>query len=174
MSGVRSFLFWFPGPGARGSRSVGLWVTKTGSCQGYHDGTPRYGWLRVAGTTQQNNEHAVPALVETVPVSVDLSSRGASGVVLLSSVAAVVAGPSWLCSGSTETGRPRRGRGVSGQEGAGRWTGHGTNVAKWEAGKANGCWGCWSHTADAGWRAGRAGPADQVQPAGSWWPGTPG
>lgn len=38
---------------------VGLWVRKTGSCQGCHDGTLQVDWLRVARTAQQNKGHAV-------------------------------------------------------------------------------------------------------------------
>lgn len=139
MSGVQSFLFWFPGPGARGSRLVGLWVTKTGSCQGYHDGTLRYGWLRVARTTQQNNGYAV--LVGVVAVGPAPRLYGLRVVVHQASCCSVCC-ERWVLDkqkGSTDRTSSARAGSVK-TEGAGRWTQHGTNVAKWEAGKANGPW----------------------------------
>lgn len=71
MSGVQSSLFWFPGPGARGSRLVGLWVTEMESCQGYHDGSLRCGWLAASCLNNATEQRMVVGVVpvETVRLS---------------------------------------------------------------------------------------------------------
>lgn len=144
---------------------VALWVTEMESCQGYHDGTVKYGWLAASCLNNAAEQRMLAGVVPVEPVQVRVSilSRRASinRRAAPDSAAAVVAG-AFGCPVAAQTGRPRRGRGVSGRtEKAGRWTEHGTNVAKWEAGKANGPWeGCWSHRADRG--------LDHAQSAGSW------
>lgn len=161
MSGVQSSLFWFPGPGARGSRLVGLWVTEMESCQGYHDGSLRCGWL---AASYLNNATEQRMVVGVVPVETVRLSRcesrlqvvvGAHRLSRPPCCSGCWGGGCWCslgCPMAAQTGRPRRGREVAGQRRlvGGRSTVQ--RVAKWEAGKANGPWreGCWSHTADRG------------------------
>lgn len=85
MSGEQSSLLSFPGPGARGSRLVALWVTEMESCQGYHDGAVKYGWLAASclnnAAEQRMLVGVVPVpvvLVEPVPDRVSVVSRRAS------------------------------------------------------------------------------------------------
>lgn len=156
MSGVQSSLLPFPGPGARGSRLVALWVTEMESCQGYHDGTVKYGWLAASCSNNAAEQRMLVGVVpvEPVPDRVSIVGRRAS-----INRRAAQGSAAWLlvpfgCPvGSTDrTSSARAGSGRT--EKAGRWTEHGTKVAKWEAGKANGPWeGCWSHP-QSGPRAG--------------------
>lgn len=170
MSDVQSSLLSFPGPGARGSRSVALWVTEMESCQGYHDGPVRYGWLAASCL---NNAAEQRMLVGVVPVDPGPCS-------CLDCKSSCINEPS-CCSGSCggfllvpfgcpvcSTDRTSSARAGSGRtEKAGRWTEHGTNVAKWEAGKANGPW------RDAGPTQRTAGWTTLNRP-GLGWQGSPG
>lgn len=169
MSGVQSSLFWFPGPGGRGSRLVGLWVRKTGSCQGYHDGTLRDDWLRVARTTQQSNGHAAAVVGWTCLwglggcVSIpSIASRRAHNrcasqyvvivIVVVVVVVAVVAGPVLVVRQHRQT-RASSARAGSVKD-RGSWS---VDAARYKCREVGGRKsrmghgeGCWSHRADRG------------------------
>lgn len=171
MSGAQSSLLSFPGPGARGSRLVALWVTEMESCQGYHGGTLRYGSLAASclnnAAEQRMPVDVVP--VEPFPDRVSIVSRRAS-MKRRACCSGLCGGLCWSLgspAGSTDrTSSARAGRGRA--EKAGRWTEHGTNVAKWEAGKANGPWRDAGPTQrTAGWTTlNRPGLGGQGSPAG--------
>lgn len=117
MSGAQSSLLSFPGPGARGSRLVALWVTEMESCQGYHDGALRCGWLAASclnnAAEQRMPVDVVP--VEPFPDRVSVVSRRASmSRRAAQDCAAGFAGP-LVVQWAAQTGRPRRGRGEAGQ-----------------------------------------------------------
>lgn len=170
MSDVQSSLLSFPGPGARGSRSVALWVTEMESCQGYHDGPVRYGWLAASCLNNAAEQRMLVGVVpvDPGPVRVSIVSRRASmnRRAAQDPAAVFLLVPFGCPVGSTDrTSSARAGSGRT--EKAGRWTEHGTNVAKWEAGKANGPW------RDAGPTQRTAGWTTLNRP-GLGWQGSPG
>lgn len=118
MSDVQSSLLWFPGPGARGSRSVALWVTEMESCQGYHDGPVRYGWLAASCLNNAAEQRMLVGVVpvDPGPVRVSIVSRRASmNRRAAQDSAAVFCWSPLDVQWAAQTGRPRRGRGVAGQ-----------------------------------------------------------
>lgn len=164
MSGAQSSLLSFPGPGARGSRLVALWVTEMESCQGYHGGTLRYGWLAAScldnAAEQRMPVDVVP--VEPFPDRVSVVSRRAS-MKRRACCSGLCGGLCWSLGspvGSTDrTSSARAGRGRTRES----WSVDGARYKCREVGGRKSKWameGCWTHTADRG--------LDHAQSAGSW------